>query len=104
MKCKQCDKEAKSLGLCSTHYSQQHRAKRRPNEPAPEPVYPTECSECSRPVRARGLCMTHYQRFRRTYMGKGNRLSVGACVDGKPHPWGDGSCRICGVARPHGWS
>ena len=87
-----------------THYSQQYRARLMQNTPAPEPVYPAECSECGQPVKARGLWMRHYQQFRRSFMGKGRRVSAGACIDGKPHPWADGVCRICGVQRPIGWT
>ncbi len=104
MQCNQCEKPARAAGLCMTHYSQQYRARRVQNTPAPEPVYPAECSECGQPVKARGMCMRHYQQFRRSFMGKGRRVSAGACTDGKPHAWGDGACRLCGVQRPIGWT
>lgn len=102
--CSQCDKPARASGMCRTHYSQVYRSRLLQNGPAIEPVYPTECSVCGKVVRARGLCMTHYQQYRRAYLGKGKRVSAGACIDGKPHPWADGVCRICGVARPYGWT
>lgn len=104
MQCNQCEKPARAAGLCMTHYSQQYRARLVQNKPAPEPVYPAECSECGQPVKARGLCMRHYQQYRRAFTGKGKRVPVGVCVDGKPHPWADGVCRICGIDRPVGWT
>ena len=99
-----CGKKVAAKGLCATHYSQQYRARQfhgTPSDtaPIPKPV----CSECGEQARARGLCATHYQRWRRTYTGKGKRRSMGVCIDGKPHAWGDGICRICGVDRPSGW-
>ncbi len=99
-----CGKPVLAKGLCSTHYSQQYRAKQAHGtptdaEPAPKPI----CTECGKPARARGLCVTHYQQWRRTYTGKGKRRRMGVCIDDLPHVWGKGICRVCLEPRPGEW-
>ena len=54
-----CDRPARSKGLCAAHFQQLHRGKTL------SPLRlrgPRECSfrGCKRPARSRGLCKSHY--------------------------------------------
>jgi len=59
MKCVECDKPAKSKGLCNTHYERKRLGRN------PRPV-PRECSidGCSQMARARGWCFKHWARWK----------------------------------------
>lgn len=47
--CKYCEKEAKSRGMCMTHYMREYRKSGG------------TCKECTRTVYSRGLCESHYK-------------------------------------------
>lgn len=98
--CLECDRKVVARQLCSKHYI---AAKRRGELPSKE--YKKDCEICGAETVARDLCPAHYQQFRRKVMGKGNRVSAGPCTETEYHHWSvRGTCLVCGVDRPEGWT
>lgn len=62
----ECNRPARALQLCTTHYAQQRRGKpltpTRPQNPSRRCTAP----QCNRRARARGYCNSHWHQWRRT--------------------------------------
>lgn len=79
-----CSRAVRARGLCNTHYSQWHDAKREAE------AQPCRVDACQKSARTRGLCNAHYLRWRRH-----------GDPEYTPEPLETRTCSIDGCERKH---
>jgi hypothetical protein len=100
-----CEKQAKTRGLCMTHYSAARRAglhRKYARHTVPQYEKPCSVDGCGMKTQTVGLCRRHYQRARYRQFAEAMKTSSGTNVGqiySKPLPAGQVECGNPGCTR-----